>query len=80
MPARWWTPSSTPTKATGPCASWDPVGLDGHRGWQWSDAHDGGGKSLELINAALPNEFGQNWAASLVDGGTPGRANSVAGD
>jgi len=44
----------------------------GHRGWQWSDAHDGGGKSLELISAAMPNEFAQNWAASLVDGGTPG--------
>ncbi len=49
-------------------------GNDGtrHRGWQWSDAHDGGGKSLELLNPALPNEFGQNWGASLVDGGTPG--------
>jgi hypothetical protein len=51
-----------------------------HRGWQWSDETDGGGKSLELIGAAMPNEFGQNWAASLVDGGTPGRANSVAAD
>jgi hypothetical protein len=49
-------------------------GNDGtrHRGWQWSDAHDGGGKSLELISAAMPNEFAPNWAASLVDGGTPG--------
>ncbi len=49
-------------------------GNDGtrHRGWQWSNAHDGGGRSLELRNPALPNEFGQNWAASLVDGGTPG--------
>jgi hypothetical protein len=49
-------------------------GNDGtrHRGWQWSDAHDGGGKSLELQNPALPNEFAPNWAASLVDGGTPG--------
>jgi hypothetical protein len=50
----------------------------GHRGWQWSSASDGNGKSLELINAALPNEFGQNWAPSVVDGGTPGTANSVA--
>ncbi len=50
----------------------------GHRGWQWSDEIDGGGKSLELIDAAQPNEFGQNWAASLVNEGTPGRANSVA--
>jgi hypothetical protein len=49
-----------------------------HRGWEWSDAHDGGGKSLELINPAMPNEYGQNWAASNVNGGTPGRANSVA--
>ena len=45
---------------------------NGHRGWQWSNGHDGGGKSLELINPALPNEFGQNWTASMVDGGTPG--------
>jgi hypothetical protein len=51
-----------------------------HRGWQWSDQTDGGGKSLELIGTAMPNEFGQNWAASLVDGGTPGKANSVAAD
>jgi len=49
-----------------------------HRGWQWSDAHDGGGKSLELINPVLSNQYGQNWAASLVDQGTPGAANSVA--
>ncbi len=50
----------------------------GHRGWQWSDEMDGGGKSLELIDVAGPNEFGQNWAASLESDGTPGRANSVA--
>ena len=51
-----------------------------HRGWEWSEQTDGGGRSLELINVAMPNEFGQNWAASLDDGGTPGRANSVATD
>jgi hypothetical protein len=50
----------------------------GHRGWEWSDEADGGGKSLEVVAAAVPNEFGQNWAASLVDGGTPGSTNSVA--
>jgi hypothetical protein len=50
----------------------------GHRGWQWSDQTDGGGKSLELVNVAMPNELGQNWAASALDGGTPGRTNSVA--
>jgi hypothetical protein len=50
----------------------------GHRGWLWSDEHDGGGKSLELINPVLPNEYGQNWAASKADNETPGRGNSVA--
>ncbi len=50
----------------------------GHRGWQWSNETDGGGKSLELIDAARPNEFAQNWAASLENEGTPGRTNSVA--
>ncbi|HUU93743.1 MAG TPA: CotH kinase family protein, partial [Phycisphaerae bacterium] len=51
-----------------------------HTGWAWAEDHDGGGKSLELINPALSNEYGQNWAASLTDGGTPGEANSVASD
>jgi hypothetical protein len=50
----------------------------GHRGWEWSTPSDGGKKSHELINASLPNEFGPNWAASAVDGGTPGKVNSVA--
>ncbi|MBN1780325.1 CotH kinase family protein [bacterium] len=50
-----------------------------HRGWTWSDAHDGGGKSLELINLSVSNETGQNWSASSVPGGTPGRINSVSG-
>jgi len=49
----------------------------GHRGWLWSDQHDGGGKSLELINPALPGEYGQNWTASDVNDGTPGMTNSV---
>ncbi|MCJ7576735.1 MAG: CotH kinase family protein, partial [Dehalococcoidia bacterium] len=49
----------------------------GYRGWEWLNAHDGGGKSLELINPALPNEYGQNWSASDVNNGTPGRTNSV---
>jgi hypothetical protein len=52
----------------------------GHRGWVWSDLHDGGGSSLELINASMPNEYGQNWAASITPGGTPGTVNSVADD
>ena len=50
----------------------------GHYGWQWYSAADGGGKSLELINAAMSNNNGQNWAASTIAGGTPGAANSVA--
>ena len=54
-----------------------PVDL-GQRGWVWSDQHDGGGSSLELINANMPNEFGQNWSASDQDNGTPGTINSVA--
>ncbi len=49
-----------------------------HQGWTWAAEHDGGGKSLELINPALPNKHGQNWAASTTDQGTPGRPNSVA--
>jgi len=48
-----------------------------HRGWVWSNQHDGGGSSLELINAGMPNEFGKNWAASEINGGTPGAVNSV---
>jgi CotH protein/lamin tail-like protein len=51
---------------------------EGHRGWQWNDDHDGGGKSLELIHPRISNNFGQNWAASLVAGGTPGQPNTVA--
>lgn len=47
------------------------------RGWEWSDEHDGGGKSLELINPDMPNEYGQNWAASTTVQGTPGVVNSV---
>jgi len=49
----------------------------GHRGWEWSDSRDGGGRSLELINPSFTNDYGQNWSASLVEEGTPGRANSV---
>jgi uncharacterized repeat protein (TIGR01451 family) len=54
--------------------SLDAYGL---RGWDWLAPHDGGGNTLELINPAMPNEYGQNWSASLGTGGTPGAANSV---
>jgi hypothetical protein len=47
-------------------------------GWQWTTPADGAGRTLELLNPAQPNSYGQNWVASLIDGGTPGRANSVA--
>jgi len=49
----------------------------GSRGWVWIAEHGGLGKSLELINPALPNQHGQNWASSLPLNGTPGIANSV---
>jgi len=52
----------------------------GHRGWFWNSEHDGGGKSLELININMPNDYGQNWTASVQDYGTPGMINSVAVD
>jgi len=54
-----------------------PTDTDGHNGWVWSDAHDGDGNSLELINRAISNDYGQNWAASTIDDGTPGAENSV---
>jgi len=49
----------------------------GGSGYVWSNLHDGGGRSLELINPWMTNNCGQNWSASLVDGGTPGEVNSV---
>lgn len=51
---------------------------NGHRGWRWRGAADGYGKSLELIQAAFDNSFGQNWGASTVNQGTPGTVNSIA--
>jgi hypothetical protein len=49
----------------------------GYQGWTWFNEADGLGKSLELMNPLLPNEAGQNWSASTVGNGTPGRVNSV---
>ena len=49
----------------------------GFHGWRWEALHDGEGRSLELINPRLPNEAGQNWAASEIENGTPGQPNSV---
>lgn len=50
----------------------------GHRGWRWRSGADGGGSSLELIRPSFANGEGQNWAASLVNDGTPGSTNSVS--
>ena len=50
----------------------------GYQGWTWYSEADGFGKSLELINANLPNEYGYNWGMSSTVQGTPGRVNSVA--
>src|SRR5215217_6409668 len=50
----------------------------GHQGWDWVQPADGQGPSLELINPTLSNDHGANWSSSTVEGGTPGRANSVA--
>ena len=49
-----------------------------HRGWEWLKEPDGLGKSLELVNGALPNEHGQNWRPSITVEGTPGAVNSVS--
>ncbi|MEN9676268.1 MAG: Inner spore coat protein, partial [Verrucomicrobiota bacterium] len=49
----------------------------GRAGWIWVAEHNGLGRSLELINPALPNGLPHNWTSSAVAGGTPGRPNSV---
>ena len=38
----------------------------GHTGWEYTSLANGLGRSLELINPALSNDDGQNWAASTV--------------
>jgi hypothetical protein len=45
----------------------------------WPVEANGGGASLELIDAAQSNGKVVNWAASSVSGGTPGAANSRRG-
>src|SRR5207237_10680874 len=49
-----------------------------YRGWLWDCPAAGFGKSLELVNPAMPNQYGQNWKSSITVNGTPGRTNSVA--
>lgn len=55
----------------------DTVADFGHFGWHWETPADGGGSSLELVQAQADNSSGQNWASSAVPGGTPGAINSV---
>lgn len=45
----------------------------------WPTTPDGGGPSLELIDAGQDNDRAVNWAPSASAGGTPGLANSAAG-
>lgn len=49
----------------------------GTRGWEWSNAHDGDGFTLELNNLNLSNNHAHNWSASNILGGTPGAPNST---
>ena len=43
----------------------------------WPTDPDGNGPTLELIYPSLDNDSGVNWAASDINGGTPGSENSV---
>ena len=44
----------------------------------WPTGPDGGGSTLELIDAAMDNAIAASWAESNVFGGTPGEKNSVS--
>jgi hypothetical protein len=48
--------------------------LGGQSGWAWISGADGTGQSLQLRNAALPNDNGQNWASATP---TPGASNTA---
>jgi hypothetical protein len=43
----------------------------------WPTGPDGGGTTLELIDAGADNALAASWAESTVMGGTPGEKNSV---
>ena len=45
----------------------------------WPAAANGDGPSLELLDPNLDNSLPENWAASIVNDGTPGMPNSVFG-
>ncbi len=53
--------------------------IDYSDSFPWPRGADGYGKSLERIDAAVPSDDFHSWRSSLVDEGTPGRTNSVAG-
>lgn len=68
-----------------------PVGADGlgagerwlspdKLGNQGLDAHRFLGRSLERLSVTQPGTLVENWAASPLDGATPGRANSQTAD
>jgi len=48
---------------------------EGHQGWVWATAADGGGGALELRNPRLTNKMGQNWLATAPFAETPGAVN-----
>ncbi|MCC6233451.1 MAG: lamin tail domain-containing protein, partial [Verrucomicrobiales bacterium] len=57
-----------------------PPDFANRRGWEWYALHAGGGRSLERRRQDWDGNAGHNWDASLVDGGTPGAANSIAAE
>ena len=55
----------------------DAVSYEDNDGWM--SAPDGGGPSLEWMDIGLDNDDPASWAASFVEGGTPGAPNSMWG-
>jgi hypothetical protein len=55
----------------------DEVAFEDNDGWV--GAPDGGGPSLEWMDPGLDNDDPASWAASFVEGGTPGMPNSMWG-
>lgn len=53
------------------------VAMGSETSWEWYTRSDALGSSLELVNPALTNKNGQNWAASVASP-TPGNTNSRA--
>jgi len=56
---------------------WSVDYVDYGDGGEWPEEPDGNGPSLELIEPFLDNSLAENWAASIVENGTPGLINSV---